>query len=161
MGLGHAQEDPEIAWSPDHRLSWDDFKGRAPQNDRAAAVTASGISYGFSTSYTNGKLDVDFKVSAYFYPDKSWYRPHLCDSTILSHEQLHFDISELYARKLGACLAQSTFTQNIKQEVKTIYREILKELEAYQNQYDGETDFSRDKVQQALWNTRIKEALQN
>ncbi len=159
--MGHSQEYETIEWSADRKLTWADFKGRVPESDRAAAVTASGITYRFSTLYKNGELKVDFKVTTYFYPNKSWYQPHLCDTFILGHEQLHFDISELYAQKMRDRLAKKSFTENVKEEVKLIYREILVELEVYQDLYDQQTNFSRDSIQQSLWNNKIKDALRH
>ena len=160
MGAVIAQEEYEtIAWSQDRKLSWEDFKDKAPKNARAAATTASGITYQFSTRGTRDKMELDYEVRTFFYPNKSWYQPHLCDSLILSHEQLHFDISELFARRMRQRLASGTFTQNVKAEVKVIYREILEELEAFQDLYDNQTNFSRDIEQQLLWNTKIREAL--
>jgi len=137
MGFNDSQEYETIAWSPEKKLAWQDFKGKATSNDRAAATTASGISYQFSTSGSNGEIELDYLVSTFFYPNKSWYQPSLCDSLILSHEQLHFDISELYARKMRNRLASSSFTQNVKAEVKQIYKEVLEELEEFQNLYDA------------------------
>lgn len=161
IGLGHAQGYEAIAWSPVRKLAWKDFKGVVPKNDRAAAVTASGITYQFSSQGTKDTMDIDFKVSTFFYPNKSWYQPHVCDSFILGHEKLHFDISELYARKMRERLEAANFTQNVRAEVKMIYREILEELEAYQDLYDEETNFSRDSMQQSLWTVKIREALRN
>ena len=159
MGFNDSQEYVTIAWSPEKKLAWQDFRGKAPSNDRAAATTASGISYQFSTSGSNGEIELDFLVSTFFYPKKSWYQPSLCDSLILSHEQLHFDISELYARKMRNRLASSSFTQNVKAEFKQIYKEVLEELEEFQNLYDDQTNFSRDVEQQLIWNNKIQEAL--
>ena len=160
MGALNAQEEYEtIAWSEDRKLTWEDFKDKAPKNARAAATTASGITYQFSTSGTRDKMVIDYEVSTFFYPNKSWYQPQLCDSLILSHEQLHFDISELFARRMRERLETGTFTQNVKAEVKSIYREILEELEAFQDLYDNQTNFSRDMEQQLLWNAKIETAL--
>lgn len=160
MGTGYAQDDDEaIPWSPNRKLTWADFKGEAPVTDRAAATTASGITYQFATTGTRDKMDIDYTVTTFFYPYKSWYQSHLCDSMILSHEQLHFDISELYARKMRVRMATATFTGNVKAEVKAIYREILEELEAFQDLYDQETNFSRNREQQLLWNAKIEAAL--
>ena len=79
----------------------------------------------------------------------------------MGHEQLHFDITEVYARKLRQELAKTKFSKNAKAEVKEIYRNILKELNDFQNKYDSETNFSRDTVQQLIWNKKIKKALNN
>lgn len=159
MGFTDSQDYETIAWSPENKLTWEDFKGKAPDNDWAAATTASGISYQFSTSGSSGKIELDYLASTFFYPNKSWYQPSLCDSLILSHEQLHFDISELYARKMRKRLASSSFTQDVKAEVKQIYKEVLEELNDFQNLYDDQTNFSRDVEQQLIWNNKIEEAL--
>lgn len=159
-GMQPNQDDETIAWSSDRRLSWDDFRGKVPLNARAAAITASGITYSFSTSGTKDAIMVDFQVDTFFYPTKSWYQPSLCDEVILSHEQLHFDISELYARKLKKRLNDATFTYStIKAKVKAIYREINIELNDFQNKYDEETNFSRNREKQEDWELLMQKAL--
>ena len=154
-----SQEEEVIPWSADRKLQWSDFKGTFLKTEWAAATTASSISYEFSSYEKDGRLYVDFKVGCEFYPNKSWYRPELCDSLILSHEQLHFDIAELHARKMRKTLAETKFTKNIKEEVKEIYKAIIKELYIYQNKYDRETNFSRDLQKQLVWNQMIAKAL--
>lgn len=153
-----AQEET-IPWSADRKLQWSDFKGDYLKTEWAAATTASSISYKFSTFERGGQLYVDFEIGCEFYPQKSWYRPDLVDSLILSHEQLHFDIAELHARKMKKRLAETQFTTDIKEEVKKIYKEVLKELYVFQNKYDRETNFSRDRQKQLFWNKMIAEAL--
>ena len=49
---------------------------------------------------------------------------------------------------------------NIKAKVKSIYREINKELDDFQNLYDAETNFSRDLDKQEEWMLKITKALQ-
>ena len=154
-----AQEEAVIPWSADRKLQWSDFKGKYLKTEWAAATTASSISYKFSSYEKEGQLYVDFKVGCEFYPNKSWYRPELCDSLILSHEQLHFDITELHARKMRKRLSESQFTKNIKAEVKEIYKVVIKELYILQNNYDHETNFSRNVEKQLIWNKRIADAL--
>lgn len=157
--MAFAQEEEAVLWNPDYRLSWEDFRAIPPISGNIAATTASGISYYFSSTEVDGKMEVDFTVRTYFYPDKSWYKPEICNSVILSHEQLHFDISELFARKMRAQLAKTRFTKNIKAEVRAIYQKINAELAEFQNRYDSETDYSRNVAQQKVWNETIKAAL--
>ncbi len=156
--LAPLQEPDGIHWRADQRLAWKDFKGD-PTNTKAAAVTSSGISYSFSSMVRGDEVKVDYEVGAYFYPDKSWYRPLVCDSVTLGHEQLHFDISELYGRKMNKRMGETQFTKNVKAEIKKIYSEITSELNDFQNRYDDETDFSRNRDQQLLWNQKIGKAL--
>ncbi len=159
VGFQPVQERDTIPWTREHRLNWSDFKGK-PTNSRAAAVTASGITYQFSSMSKGDDVILDFEVSTHFYPHKSWYQPELCDDVILGHEQLHFDISELYARQMRKRLRETRFTQHVKAEIKAIYKEITVALNDFQNRYDEETNFSRNREQQQLWNTSIKTALE-
>ncbi|TAI48258.1 DUF922 domain-containing protein [Flagellimonas allohymeniacidonis] len=160
--FGFAQEIEEsILWNPNRKLSWSDFKGKIPPAAVPAATTASGISYKYSANLIHHEVDLDFEVNAYFYPNESWYKPNDCDDLILSHEQLHFDISELFARKMRKKLARTSFSDNVKAEIRRIYKDILQELEDFQDQYDWETNFSRNREKQLEWNKKIAKALQN
>ncbi|WP_246019984.1 DUF922 domain-containing protein [Muriicola soli] len=155
----YGQEDGSILWDSSHRLSWTDFKSPPPANSRIAATTASGIAYQFSALEQAGKMEVDCSIQAYFYPEASWYRPEVATDNILSHEQLHFDISELYARKMRTRVQGYTFSSNVKAEMRKIYSEILKELREFQSRYDEETNYSRAVEKQVEWNVMIAKAL--
>ncbi len=151
-----AQEYEAIVWEKDNPLSWKDFKGEIPASSRAAATTASGITYRYSATGNQNNFEVNFDVHTMFYPNKSWYNPELCDASILKHEQLHFDISELYARTLKKRLTEGRYTrQNVRAKVKKIYKEVTAALNDYQNLYDRETNFSRNQEVQKVWNKKI------
>ncbi len=157
LGNLFAQEQESLKWTSERKLGWVNFKGKPEERQSVAALTASGISYQFSTKMQEeGEMRIDFKVESYFYPNKSWVQPALADSTILGHEQLHFDISEVFARKMGKRLEVAHFSENVRNEVKAIYASIIKELNAFQNRYDNETNFSRNKEQQLFWERKIK-----
>ena len=156
---GISQEKDAIAWQPDRKLSWADFKGVPPGSKRVAATTASGISYSYTTTGSRGLYRLDYEVTTYFYPYQSWYHRELCDSVVLSHEQLHFDISELYARRMRERLGRQTFGPNVRAEVRRIFKELNRELSEFQDRYDQETDFSRDREAQARWNASIAKRL--
>ena len=104
---------------------------------------------------------MDFEVNAYFYPTESWYNPLLADDSVLAHEQLHFDITELFTRIMKKRLELISFSDNVKTEIQEIYLEILKDLADFQEKYDWETNFSRNKEAQLRWNKEIEMALQN
>ena len=154
-----SQEKDAIPWQPDRKLSWADFKGTPPGGKRVAATTASGISYSYKTMESNGRYKLDYEVTALFYPHQSWYHRELCDSVVLSHEQLHFDISELYARRMRQIMGRRTFGPNVRAEVRKIFKELNGELSEFQDRYDRETDFSRDREAQAFWNDAIARRL--
>ena len=161
FSVSWVQSQEEVEWSTDFRFTWADFKGPAPITSSAAATTASGINYNFSTFYENNELKVDYKVSAYFYPKRSWYKPEVCNDVTLSHEQLHFDITELYTRKMRKQLAVTKFTENVKEEVRKIYKTTLRQLNDFQNKYDSETNYSRNLIVQERWAKEIETALKD
>lgn len=159
--LGFGQEIEEgVLWNPNIRLTWADFKGKVPPAAVPAATTASGISYTYSANLLHHEVHLDYEVNAYFYPNESWYKPEVCDENTLSHEQLHFDISELFARKMRDRLERTSFSDDVKAEIRKIYKEILEELKDFQDQYDWETNFSRNREKQLEWNQKIAQALQ-
>jgi len=58
-------------------------------------------------------------------------------------------------------LTETSFSDNVKAEIRSIYKETLKELSDFQDRYDWETSFSRNREQQLRWNAQIAEALKN
>lgn len=151
-----------ILWSENERLSWDDFKGTPTSTIDAAALTASGLTFDFSAKTTQIKL-IEFKaiVEARFYPDQSWYRKEYINSVVLAHEQLHFDITELYARKLRKRISEANFTIKIKREISKLHNTINKELKEMQNRYDSESDYSRSLTTQQKWQAFVNRELDN
>jgi hypothetical protein len=155
----HAQEEEAIRWEAGLRLAWSDFQGQPPASKRIAATTASGLSYSYTARGGPESYELDFTVDTFFYPEKSWYHPELCDARVLSHEQLHFDISELFARRLRTRLRETPFSDRVKAEVRKIFEEVNRELSDFQDRYDRETDFSRNAEAQQAWNQAISKLL--
>ena len=155
------RNDNALAWSPYVPLEWSDFQGRPRINGDVVAVTASGLSFVYSTKkYADGRVAYDFEVTAHFYPERSYYLKDLVTDITLKHERLHFDITELHARKFRAQVKATRFTQNIDAEMEQIHREINDELREMQRKYDEETDHSRVIEHQIIWNKMIAEALE-
>ena len=76
------------------------------------------------------------------------------------HEQGHFDITEIYARKLDNALRDYNFNpKRFKTDLDEIYKDIMEEKEELQNQYDLETDYSRNKEKQTEWLKKIQKEL--
>ena len=80
---------------------------------------------------------------------------------ILSHEQGHFDIAEIFARKLYKKMSEYKFNRRTYQkELNKIYQDILDEKEEIQNDYDRETNHSINKEKQAEWLKKLKRLLE-
>lgn len=153
-------DDEVISWRDDIKLTWNEFKGAPKNNHSAVAVTASGITFEFSVNETDSRIvSFDAKVYAHFYPNKSWYVKKEGSDHILAHEQLHFDITELYARKFRKQIAQLKVTNNLKTELRALHSQINREVAIAQNTYDKESDNSVNREFQAKWATYVKQEL--
>jgi len=144
--------DDTLLWREDFKLSWKDFKGKKDIETDAVAVTASGITFGYSVRKANARI-INFTpvVEAHFYPTKSWVIKEAADDYILAHEQLHFDITELHVRKFRKQLKQVKISSHLNTDLDELHKNINKELAAMQNQYDAESHNSINKEAQAKW----------
>ena len=152
--LYHSAE-PRLSWTYEEHpvLSWSDFRGEpAGSPDRAAAVN-SGMSYSIETKKSDGKLvDYTIEVESAFYPELSWKRDlKENSSSILKHEQLHWDITHLHVLKLRAAFKKYRPVKNINKEVAFIFRKFEKERFAMQSRYDRETDHGLKPADQQRW----------
>lgn len=146
--------DDGIGWSADRPLTWDDFKATPNESIKAAASTSTILKIEYDIR--NG--EVKYYITSTFSPSKSWVR-HKLDH-ILKHEQGHFDISEIFARKLHQRMLDYKFNKsNYRDVLGDMYRDIQNEKEAMQDDYDRETRHSVNKEQQAAWEKKIARLL--
>jgi hypothetical protein len=143
-----------IHWSENRKLTWADYKGKAKTEADVAASTATylGIEYSFNSK------GFGYKITCSFSKNKSWGL-HKTDY-ILAHEQGHFDIAEIFARKLNKQMNAYRFDKdNFKDDLKKIYTSITSEKEAMQNEYDRVTNHSILKEKQMEWLKKIDDLL--
>ena len=147
-------KDTIVIWSKNKKLMWCDFKGVEKDKNINGATSSTGI---MMLPYMNKDKKYSYKVLACFYKNTSSTNTN-SSNYILNHEQLHFDITELFARKIR---------QEIKiQELKSsyvdhisIYRKSHKEYRRYQNLYDIETNHSTNFENQKKWDFKIFQEL--
>ena len=149
-------EPPVIVWSDSYVLSWKDFKGEPNAGTNAVAITASGISFEYSIKQNAfGVRDFKTSVKACFFPNSSWYKPVLVNDYVLAHEQLHYNITELYARKFRKEIAALKPSRSLKKELTELQKRINNQLTNRQNDYDSETNHSRNPEAQKHWELMI------
>lgn len=149
----------KLNWVDRNQLTWADFAGPIDQNSDFAAVTYWLLSYRYGGVDQNGKIE-NLQVKAQFEQDKSWVRKNIKEIRLLQHEQLHFDIAELWARKLRKSLKTQRFpANNYKPAIETIFNEHLEGCRAMQKQYDKESDHYFNKEQQLYWEGYVAGAL--
>ena len=151
----------EIYWSTDKKLDWKDFKGTV--SDAFVHSDYGAMSYcmlGFNTNrvtvYKKAKFFITSKFSCY----ESWAKEVVInDDYALKHEQIHFDICEIYARTLYKVLTEAKLTAFNLQDAQPIFNTIYKEYRAREEQYDVETKHSLNKEEQQRWNLLVAQEL--
>lgn len=157
LGSGFVEEDEcVITWSPQRKLNWDDYKGK-PKPRFAAASTV--YSMGRNIYEEDGKIFA--RIEAYFYCNDSWKKEAWISDEVLAHEQKHFDIVELYARKLRKQASEFTYSglKNAEERIDSLYKIISKEMDVFQDQYDDATDGSMNGDAQREWIKKIDDDL--
>jgi hypothetical protein len=143
-----------ITWNSDKKLSWDDFKMDSPSSTRDAALTTTFVGF----SYSRTRDIITFDIECKFQKSRSWGR--LKTDYILNHEQGHFDIAEIFARKLNKEITLFLAKSKQHEELNKIYTKVMNEKRDTQQQYDDETNHSINKTQQAAWDKKIEEMLE-
>jgi hypothetical protein len=144
-----------LEWSPERKLTWEDYHGEPERNSDAVASTTTylGIEYNIKSD------QFSFTINSRFSKDRSWGTHRT--PYILSHEQGHFDIAEVYARILYARMSQYKFNRKTyAKDLKAIYDEVILVKEEMQERYDTETNHSIFKVRQAEWLKKIEGMLE-
>src|SRR5690606_11162451 len=143
-----------IHWSPSHKLKWEDFKGKPDTTSEYRAITVADIEC--ILSYNVYSFSV--KVSCTVDRRKSWTNSN--DSLGLAHEQGHFDIAEIFARKLRKAFKEYIFNpKTIEADYNRIFTRIKADRKAFNALYDKETNFSRNRQKQLYWSNRIRAEL--
>lgn len=148
-----------IYWSPDYKLTWDDFEGSPNYKHNykdISAITVSGI-----VDYRGCEDDkIIYMIKSYFEKKDSWVKLAGRNAHTLQHEQMHFDITELYARKLRKALSEKAFSCGQESEFESFVNNFLQGWQKMQEQYDIETGYSNNHEAQHNWSLRIKDQLQ-
>lgn len=162
-GSIQAQHDPEKIYWQEEPLTWKDFRAQPVKNSPYKANTNAGLSYSWSLKKENEVIELQYEVFSFFNPEGSWVFPESKSEYLLAHEQLHFDITELHARKLRKELEHVSVNQlekNPKEVLNSFYKRIEKERAAMQQRYDRETNHSINKEAEAKWQEFVREELE-
>ncbi len=135
-----------LKWSASRKLTWEDYKANPVAESDAAASTTTLLSIEYNITSSN----FSYKIKSRFSKDRSWGLHKT--NYILRHEQGHFDIAEVFARKLHKKMGEYKFNKkNFRKDLKKIYDEVTEEKSKIQNLYDEETNHSINKKKQAEW----------
>jgi hypothetical protein len=153
--LCHGQKDEnKILWSS-KKIVWNDFTGIANnKNENLLAITQCEIK--ITDAYWDDNIP-RYIIKSFFIKDKSWTK--VDDELTLKHEQLHFDIYELYARKIRKKFEELNSNSISKTNVyDSIYFKLVNKAIKENNRYDNEVYFNNKKQQE--WLNRISKELE-
>lgn len=146
-------KDNFILWQENKKLKIQDFKAdnkdtvKVNRQQFLGAISAIRIEY---SSFQRNKNSVpNFSIKTYFDPNESWML--LKNDYVLQHEQIHFDLTELYARKMRKSV-ESLRQKNITNI--SIYRKKIQHWNAMKekasNQFDADNQDYYIKIGQKI-----------
>lgn len=135
----------EIYW---RKLSWTDFKQKPPTN-KIAAHSTTGFDY--TVIGKDGKFF--FTAVPFFDQDESF--TNVLDDTTLRHEQIHFDLCELYGRLIQRKLKQFQGKDMIL-EAKKVYDELVVKWKLDEELFDEETEHGLNREKEYIWEANIE-----
>ena len=145
----------KIIWNENRKLKQIDFKGSI-ENRPFEAATSSGFGYEYSGRVFQGK--VKFVVTTVFDCERSYFKGTYQIDTVLAHEQGHFDMTELYARKFFKKITEEVKSiKDLQENANKIYDDFTKELQIEQDRYDS--DIYPNRAKQAIWLKNLQEEL--
>lgn len=143
-----------LYWSEDQKLVWTDFDALAERYSEHAAFSVVGF---------EGRMDFNGKkyqvsIKTYFDKDESWSKAWT--ALLLMHEQGHFDLAEVHARKLRKQVLEEIQNGRLTTSgFKAFHEAAMEELKKAQSEYDQATTFSMDYREQLKWKEQIEEEL--
>lgn len=159
------QDANEKLWDASSPLTWNDYK--RPDKDKilnvqSSAVTSNAIPFRYRRLGIDSNTYVfEFEVKNVMYRNASWVNPEYKNSAMLAHEQLHFDISEYFARQLLRTFQSATYSHDFKNEVQDIKNRNVGQVNTMQKLYDEQTIHSQRVSIQLKWNIYVQSLLQS
>ncbi|HLS30538.1 MAG TPA: DUF922 domain-containing protein [Flavobacteriaceae bacterium] len=157
--ISFSQDKEEIPWG--RPLSWEDFKGEPKTHTHHKATSNMGIKMKYSWKWKNNQLKLKYEVNTVFNPNYSWVKSGKESRELLKHEQIHFDITEIMARKLRKFFSENKFKLNaVRSKIDEVTRILQQENREMQETYDQETNHGNRPKKQAEWRQHIQNELE-
>jgi hypothetical protein len=148
-----------LEWRPDRKLTWEDFKGKPDRHLEANVAARTSCRFGILVDTSNAS-NVTVVVTNEFIRHQSSVRPERKTPSLLAHEQLHFDLCEVYARILREKLTNTRLSLHNANRVATdIFLEVYKTYKERQWAYDEETHHGLEQAPQQRWAQNIEKEL--
>ena len=164
------EEDAEVrTWG---KLRWRDFQGPVPRDPRNGVALTSSLRVYFepAASREDGAWvarPADVCIAAVMYKQRSYVQIDERNSRALEHEQLHFDITELSARRFADALrslrvrarSQERALARLDRQIRSAYERALDAWARTQDRYDRETNHGLRAGPQRSWVRDVRDQL--
>ena len=134
----HAQQKMDgLVWAKDV-LTWEHFQEKGgTQKGIAGVYMKMLVDVPDSIIETGGLKRAEIKIYALIIPGLSYVKNGYATKGTLAHESMHFNILETFARRFRKELVKMEFSEKrYKKEIEALRREIWREAEKTQKQYD-------------------------
>ena len=156
--FSNAQQNNIINWSQSYRLTYEDFQATVPGNANKAIQGTTDASIELNFEQVGDVVNVS--LVSYFKRHDSWIRTEAKNEYTLKHEQGHFDIAEIFARKMRKALQKKKLDRrNGASQIKKIFNKLLKKYLETQKEYDNATGHSIKVKDQEKWIQKISDEL--
>ncbi len=153
MFLSSYDKDRGVRHDEKSILTWKDFKGKVNKRSSYFASTSSG--YKYNAAFVGDSLRI--VLPCMFYPGKSWVKKGKETPSLLKHEQGHFDLTEIYTRKMRQEIASKKYhVKKVNIAITKVIKKYSKQLSLAQGKYDTQTNHSIIEKQQEKWNEKIR-----
>lgn len=146
-----------IEWKNAKRLSWENYQIKKLQKGSGELFALTSVIHSVRGEVTDGKPN--FEVKVLFVKKDSWSTTDQ-NSALLAHEQLHFDLAELYGRKIRNDI--EALGKGNEQDLKVYKRRItilLAQFKARSIEYDNETVHGQEIEEQKEWEMYVNSEL--
>lgn len=138
-------------------LTWKDYTG-TPDSLALVKGYAAETSTNWSMEVTTENGRCYFKVTCRFVPEKSWSITQ--NAQALIHENMHYRISQIFAKRLQLRLDKLQGISESKQHIADkIFDEYWRRSRILQAVFDKETAHSRNTYMELQWEQQIKRQL--
>jgi hypothetical protein len=144
----------KIQWRPDRPLTWDDYTGSPSLIKQSNVAATTSCRFGILINPETGEVTVTNEFITY----QSSVRPNEKKPSLLAHEQRHFDLCEVYARKLRKELKASQLS---RAQVKEAFLRTYSQYKQRQLLYDEQTRHGLNDAAQQQWESTIAQELEN
>ena len=145
-------------------MTWQDFQMAVPKERNKDASTHTELHH--ADRWRCPSSELHSTVVAWFDPKQSWVIDTMKgNSGLLEHEQIHFDLTEVYARilrkKLNAFRIPCGYKKDVIQaQIDVIADKTIKDWRIEQDRYDVETKNGLDEKAQTEWEKKVKAMLE-